>query len=481
MAFGWKTEYEKRMRADGLSNWEIFAIAEQACEKLEWEYLVADENTFTATTPINWTLNEEIITIQVEKSAIVFISKSESIELLEAGRNQKNIEEELLPAFNKARERWSAIEIENAAAVIKAKTLKQLKSGNRIDTEKITFGFRDHEVTFFLIALKLIVFIAMVVKGVNILDPSLAEIIKWGGCMRVYVTGGEWWRLLTAVFVPVGIVPLALNIAALYFIGLMVESILGKAKFLIAFLCSGVLANLISAIWFENTVTADASGAVFGLYGVFLAFATTTYINKRFPRVWLLSIVAYVVYSVFTAGIDDVYNAMNFGGLVSGVCIGYLFYFFHFKRKLARAGGTRISVEILIVTSLLIFLYIKNQKNDSVRFEKAVMKLNQIEVKAMTQMQRLQYAKSNAEAAKILRDSTLPLWQHFQKELTKTDRYRLDDEFTKKRKLLSQYSQMRVKQTELIYNSITEGPDRYDNQIQAVSDSIDTVIDQLGY
>ncbi|MEJ7681534.1 MAG: hypothetical protein WKG06_27530 [Segetibacter sp.] len=103
MPFGWKTEYEKRMPADGLSNWEIFAIAEQACKNLDWEYLVVDEHTFTATTPTNWTLTEEIITIQPEKEEILFKSKSENIELLEARRNQKNIEEELLPAFKKVR------------------------------------------------------------------------------------------------------------------------------------------------------------------------------------------------------------------------------------------------------------------------------------------------------------------------------------------------------------------------------------------
>ena len=54
---GWKTEYEKRLSAEGMNHWEIFSIAEQACKDLEWEYLVADEKTFTATTPTHWTLS----------------------------------------------------------------------------------------------------------------------------------------------------------------------------------------------------------------------------------------------------------------------------------------------------------------------------------------------------------------------------------------------------------------------------------------
>jgi rhomboid protease GluP len=234
-------------------------------------------------------------------------------------------------------------------------------------------------------------------------------------------------------------------------------------------------------MWYNETVIAGASGAVFGLYGVFLAFATTAYINKQFPKGWLLSILSYVIFSVVIGIRADVYNAINFGGFVSGICIGYLFYFFHFKRNVARAGGTRISVEVLIITSLLVFLYIRSKRNDTMRFEKAIMKLNQIEVKAMTQMQHLQFTKSNKEAAEVLRDSTLPEWQHFQKELIKTDSYKLNDKFTQKRKLLSKYAQMRVLQTTLLYESIKDSSDRHHNRINSVSDSIDLIIDQLGY
>lgn len=481
MPFGWKTEFEKRMPADGLSNWEIFAIAEQACKNLNWEYLVVDEHTFTATTPTDWTLTEEIITIQPEKEEILFKSKSENIELLEARNNQKNIEEELLPAFKKVKTKWSDSQLQSAAEAIKSETLKQLTTGNRVDSGKLTFGFKDHEVTFLLIAIKFVVFIVMTLNGASGTTPAVQDVLKWGGCMKVYITGGEWCRLVTAIFGHTGILELLVNIAALYFIGLVVEAILGKAKYLIAFLCTGILANLAAINWYNETVIAGASGAVFGMYGVFLAFATTAYINKKFPKVWLLSILAYVVFTVANVAPADVYNAVNFAGLISGICIGYLFYFFHFKRNVARAGGSRISVEILLITSLVVFLYIRSGRNDSIRFEKAIMKLNQIELKAMTQMQRLQFAKSNEDAAKILRDSTLPEWQHFQKELIKTDRYKLNDEFTQKRKLLSKYAQMRVLQTKLIYESIKGGSDKYHQQIDKVSDSIDLIIDKLGY
>jgi rhomboid protease GluP len=271
------------------------------------------------------------------------------------------------------------------------------------------------------------------------------------------------------------------DLFGLYFIGLLVESILGKFKFLIAYLCAGVIGSLVSILWVPEGVTAGASGAIFGIYGVLLAFSTTRYINKRFPPIWLVCIAAYAIFYVIVGWQGGADNAGNIGGFAGGVVIGYLFYYFHFRRKLARAGGTRISIEVLLITAFLVFFYMKrNGRDDSFQFEKAVMKLNQIEVNAMTQMQQLQSAKSDKEAAQFLKEKALPEWKHFQKEIIKTDSYTLDDEFKKKRKLLSQYAELRVRQTELIYKSIDEETDKYNPEIDEVSDKIDKIIDQLG-
>jgi rhomboid protease GluP len=480
MALGWKTQYEKRVPSDGLSNWEIFSIAEKACKDLEWEYLMVDEKTFTATTPTHWTLSEQIIKVMVEQNEIVFESQSESLDLYEAGRNKKNIEEQLLPAFSKARKRVSYEELQFAANALRSETIKQIRSGNRIASERMSFGLKDHEVTFTLIGIHLLVFLIMVFNGVDYVNPSVKDIIAWGGNLKLNVTGGEWWRLITASFVHIGILPLLVNMSGLYFIGLVVEPILGKLKFLIAYLCTGVIAGLASILWIEEGVTAGAAGAVLAMYGVLLAFATTSYINKKFLKVWAVGIAAYIIFNVFMGmrGAND--NAADIGGFIAGICVGYLFYFFHFKRNLARAGGARISVEVLLITSLLVFFYLrKNGRDDTLRFEKEVMRLNQIELKAMTQMKQLQ-SKTNIEAALVLRDSALPQWRHFQKEIMKTDAYHLDDEFKNKRKLLSKYAALRVRQTELIFKSIDEGTEKYNAEIEDVSNKIDKIIDQLG-
>lgn len=481
MAFGWKTQYEKRVPAEGLNNWEIFSIVQQACRELEWEYLVVDENKFTATTPTHWTLSEEIIKISVENDEIVFRSRSESLELYEAGRNQKNIEEHLLPKFRKIKASWTNQQLQHAANVLREETLKQLKSGNRVTGEKISFGSKDHGMTFFLIAINVLVFIAMVIRGVDMVSPTAKDILQWGGNVKFNVHGGEWWRLVTNNFVHIGILPLLVNMFGLYFMGLMVEAILGKLKFLIAYLTTGVLASLVSIIWVAEGVTAGAAGAIFGMYGVFIAFATTPYVNKRFSPLWVFGVVTYAVFNIVVGirGGND--NPAMIGGFIAGLFTGYLFYFFHFKRNLARAGGTRISVEVLLITTLIVYFYVRmHGRNDSLRFEKEVMKLNQIEVRAMAIMQHLQSAQSNNDAVHVLRDSALPQWKHFQEEITKTEAYSLSNEYKRKRKLLNEYAGLRVRQTELIYKSINEDTDKYNGEIDKVSDRIEQIIDQLG-
>lgn len=481
MAFGWKTQYEKTVSAEGLTNWEILSIVQQACKELEWEYLVVDENKFTATTPTHWTLSEEIIKISVENEEIIFRSRSESLELYEAGRNQKNIEEFLLPKFRKIKAKWTPEELLKAASVLRDETLKQLKSGNRVTAEKVSYGLEDHGMTFSLILLNIVVFVAMAARHIDIYNPTPADILNFGGNVKFNVTGGEWWRLITNIFVHIGILPLIVNLIGLYFIGLMVEAILGKLKFLIAYLTTGVLASLASIVWIPDGVTAGATGAIFGLYGVLIAFVTTPYVNKKFSPFWIFGTVAYAVFNIVVGMRGGIDNAAAIGGFVAGLATGYLFYFFHFKRELARAGGTRISIEVLLLTTLVVYFYLRaHSRNDSLRFEREVMKLNQIEVKAMTIMQQLQSAQNNNEAVHVLRDSALPQWKHFQQEIMKTGGYSLSKEYKRKRKLLNEYAGLRVHQTELIYKSINEGTDKYNHEIDDVSDRIEKIIDQLG-
>ncbi len=134
---------------------------------------------------------------------------------------------------------------------------------------------------------------------------------------------GQWWRLLTSVFLHIGIVHLLLNGWALFQLGTLYETWLGSLQLLLVFLVSGVAGSLASLLW-SRGLSAGASGAIFGLIGALIAFL----LRRRdmlspAGRSILGQLVLWaginVVFGLTTPGID---NAAHFGGAAAGLLLG---------------------------------------------------------------------------------------------------------------------------------------------------------------
>jgi rhomboid protease GluP len=167
----------------------------------------------------------------------------------------------------------------------------------------------------------------MLISGVHILLPENQDLLNWGANFRPMTLEGQWWRLFTACFLHIGILHLLLNMYALLYVGLLLEPYLGKTRFLAAYLISGIAASMTSLWWHDFTISAGASGAIFGMYGVFLALLTTNLLDKSVKKALLTSIAVFVGYNILNglqpnSGID---NAAHIGGLISGLIIGYAF------------------------------------------------------------------------------------------------------------------------------------------------------------
>jgi membrane associated rhomboid family serine protease len=153
--------------------------------------------------------------------------------------------------------------------------------------------------------------------------PTTATTIKLGAIMPALVGDGEYWRLLTGIFLHASLIHIALNGYALWIIGSVVESELGSLKYLVIFLVTGLFASacvfMFSGI-FEPTV--GASGAIFGLFGVFAAY---NYRRRRIPfYAARLRTMAYLIVLnlVFTFTIPGISRAGHIGGLVGGLIVG---------------------------------------------------------------------------------------------------------------------------------------------------------------
>jgi rhomboid protease GluP len=127
-------------------------------------------------------------------------------------------------------------------------------------------------VTWVVLALNILVFLAMLVAGLSLTHPTTASLIQWGADFGPRTTAGEWWRLLTSMFLHIGVIHIVFNMFALMQIGPLIERLLGKIGFGLVYLVAGLAGSLTSLASHPYLVSAGASGAIFGLYGAFLGF-----------------------------------------------------------------------------------------------------------------------------------------------------------------------------------------------------------------
>lgn len=208
--------------------------------------------------------------------------------------------------------------------------LKRFQSGKPIEDKDLK-EFIDflkpkegYFITPILIYSNILIYLVMVFAGLGFISFNGQDLLKWGANFRPSTIYGEWWRLLTNTFLHGGLMHILSNMFGLLFVGTFVEPILGRTRFLIIYLVTGILASCASIWWYEATVSIGASGAIFGLYGLFLGLLLTKVFPPDFSKAFLITTLIFVGYNLLmglTGGID---NAAHIGGLLSGFIIGII-------------------------------------------------------------------------------------------------------------------------------------------------------------
>ncbi len=125
-------------------------------------------------------------------------------------------------------------------------------------------------VTKILIALNIGVYLITAVQGAGLNNPVGGSLyLKWV-LFGPFVAQGDWWRLITAMFLHGFLLHLAFNMFALYVIGGPVEEYLGRVRFLLLYLVSGLAGSAGALIQSPTTPVVGASGAIFGILGAML-------------------------------------------------------------------------------------------------------------------------------------------------------------------------------------------------------------------
>lgn len=177
-----------------------------------------------------------------------------------------------------------------------------------------------------IIGVNVAVYVLMEVLGST---ENIDYMLQWGGAYTPLILDGEWYRLITSMFLHFGIYHLLNNMVLLLFMGDMLETHVGKIKYLLIYFGGGILGNLCSLFWDIHTgsmaVSAGASGAVFAVIGaVFVLVLKSRGRLGDFtaPRM-LVMIVLTIYYGFQSTGVD---NAAHVGGVIGGVLLAALLY-----------------------------------------------------------------------------------------------------------------------------------------------------------
>ena len=197
----------------------------------------------------------------------------------------------------------------------------------------------------------------MVATGVSWTNPTSEELIRWGAEYGPNTLSGQYWRLLTAAFVHIGIVHIALNMWCLWSLGRLLERLVGSFTTFGIYLVTGVGASLLSLIWDPMRVSAGASGAIFGIAGTLIP--VLYYGNLGLPPEDIRKLLGYVVrFSLINLvyGLrGHVNNMAHLGGLVTGLLAGF-FLARSFSLPQEERGAQRRNV--LAFTALAVVLLV---------------------------------------------------------------------------------------------------------------------------
>jgi membrane associated rhomboid family serine protease len=159
-----------------------------------------------------------------------------------------------------------------------------------------------------LVALNILVFVLMLFGSGALGAPE--TLIAWGGSSGPRTANGEWWRLVTTMFVHVSVLHLFVDLAGLLAVGVVLERLVGPLALAAVYVAAGVSSSAFALIASPTGVSVGASGAIFGLYGLMLAAAMGSVFHRSTPKVPLAfamclapAAVVFTVYSLVTSAI----------------------------------------------------------------------------------------------------------------------------------------------------------------------------------
>ena len=488
MAFGLSPKHIGNLALDNLTNEEFIVLAIESAKKLDWNISHTSENGFIAFTKFSISSWSEEIKVIIDNDNAILKSECTGNQMVDWGKNKKNIDD-FISTFNKLKNDSSQEELLSKYEELKPNLVSKeedyLSNATTTTKEKITSVFaifkptQGYFITPILINLNIAIFILMVISGVNFLIPDNDSLLLWGANFKPVTLEGEAWRIITSCFLHIGIFHLLMNMYALLYIGLLLEPHLGKTRFTAAYILTGITASTASLWWNDLTISAGASGAIFGMYGVFLAMLTTNLIEKSARKALLTSIALFVVYNMLNglkpnSGID---NAAHIGGFISGFIIGYALIPSLKKPDEIKLKHTTVGLLSIIILVSSIVVYMK-LPNDIATYDRKIKEFVILEEKAL-EVFNLPSETPNDKLLYWIKDRGIYYWNENIKLIDSFQKLDLPIQIRNKNRILKEYCLLRIKSYELLYKAVSEDTEQYKTQIDDYNLKIEQKVNEL--
>jgi rhomboid protease GluP len=336
----------------------------------------------------------------------------------------------------------------------------------------------DFWVTPLIIDLNVLLFLAMVLTGGNLyafLLPDDAQLLQWGANIRSETLGAhQYWRLLACAFEHIGLLHLAMNMYAFLYIGRFLEPLVGRVRFTTAYLSCAVFSSLNSLVWHQDSLSAGASGAIFGMFGLFLALLTTSLVPREIRKPLFSSIGLFVLYNLGFGLVPFVDNAGHIGGLAGGILIGYVFYLSGVKGA-SKKSQWLVSGGIILVTLVTAFLITSLIKDSYITFRQAEENFLKDQEVAMRVVGIARKGPSVSTLDNELRKVTLPYWEKCGQDLRVLDSVSLPKELQLRKNRLQEYVSKRIEFTHGWIESIGGQTGNQQEDFRALSREIDSL------
>ncbi|GGB04813.1 rhomboid family intramembrane serine protease [Macrococcus hajekii] len=229
---------------------------------------------------------------------------------------------------------------------------KRMVSDNIIDRAMIKFT----PVTLLLLLINIVIFLFNLALSFN---DKTTDFIETGGLSHFNFVHGEYFRVISSMFLHFDFSHLLFNMMSLYIFGKLVEYFYGSLRFIVIYIVSGLFGNLLSLSFETTAFSVGASGAISGLLGALFAYML---VSRRFDKKMLIqTAIGLIIFLLLSNLFSNVNNWAHFGGLFSGFYMGLLLYTYRQSRQYCY-----MMIAGLFFITILLFMNIFSVKEEHI-------------------------------------------------------------------------------------------------------------------